>query len=448
MKCCVIGVGYVGLVSGACMAEMGNSVICVDSDKLKIDQLNSGVMPIYEKELGCICERNKVRGRLIYTTNLSFAIQNSDIIFIAVGTPSLSDGQVDLSQLENVAKGIAKHINGYKIIVNKSTVPVGTQKYVTRVIKENLKEHIEFDVVSMPEFLREGSAVHDTLNAERIVIGAESEKATKILKKLHEPYNAPILVTEPESAELMKYAANSFLATKITFINEIANICEKVGADVVDIARGIGLDSRISSKFLQAGIGFGGACFPKDTRAVVKIAEDYGYEFEILKSVIAVNEKQKLKPYEKLKKIMGSLEGKNIAILGLAFKPNTDDMREAPSIDIIKAIQKDGGKIKAYDPVAMNNSRMFLSNVEYSESPYEAVINVDAIILVTEWNEFKELDLNRIKENSKGDIFIDGRNVFQYEQMKKHGFQYYCIGRRDDISKGVALQGELFSYVE
>lgn len=388
-------------------------------------------MPIYEEGLEEMCVRNRKEGRIEFTTDLEYAVKKSEVIFIAVGTPSLLSGHADLSQVEAVAKNIAKYMNGYKIIVNKSTVPVGTQKWVTRIIKENQIEKHKFDVVSNPEFLREGTAIYDTMNTDRVVIGSDSEKATQIMVELHKPFNAPIVVTEPESAEMIKYAANAFLATKITFINEIANICEKVGADVNEVAKGIGLDHRISDKFLRAGIGFGGACFPKDTKAIVKIGEKVGYDFKVVKSVIEANDNQKLRPFEKLQKALGNIEGKTIGILGLAFKPGTDDMREAPSIDIINAIQKAGGKVKAYDPIAIGVAKRILRDVEYENSPYEAIKDVDAIILVTEWKEFKELDLGKVKRLAKGNIFIDGRNVFEYDEMTRLGFEYYCIGRKD-----------------
>jgi UDPglucose 6-dehydrogenase len=344
----VIGTGYVGLVSGVCFAELDHKVICVDISEEKINMLNQGIMPIYEEGLEEMCNRNKDAGRIEFTTDLEHGVRNSDIIFIAVGTPSLPNGQADLSQVEDVARNIAKHMNGYKIIVNKSTVPVGTQKIVTQIINDNLVEQHDFDVVSNPEFLREGTAIFDTMNTDRVVIGTDSEKAAKIMEELHKPFNAPILIVDPESAEMIKYAANAFLATKISFINEIANICERVGANVESVAKGIGLDKRIGDKFLNAGIGYGGACFPKDTKALVKIAEKAGYEFKIVKSIIEVNNNQKIRPFEKLKEKIGELKGKKIGIWGLAFKPNTNDMREAPSLDIINRLILEGARVIAY----------------------------------------------------------------------------------------------------
>ncbi|MHA7579443.1 UDP-glucose dehydrogenase family protein [Paenibacillus vandeheii] len=432
MLCSVIGTGYVGLVSGVCFAEMGNNVICVDTDSEKIQKLNNGIMPIYEEGLAELCYKNMKNKRITFTTNMKYAVENSDVIFIAVGTPSLTNGDVDLSQVENVAKEIGRYIDGYKVIVNKSTVPIGTHKYVTKIIKERSLGKYDFDVVSNPEFLREGSALKDTFYAERVVIGSSSEKATQIITKLHEPFNSEILVTDPESAEIIKYAANAFLATKISFINEIGNFCEKVGADVEKVAKGIGLDTRISPHFLNAGIGYGGACFPKDTRAIVNTAEKTGHSLEIIKSAIKVNEKQKYKVVEKLKLALNDLKGKKIGVLGLSFKPNTDDIREAPSIDIIKSILNEGAHVKAYDPIAMEMARGLLPDIYYGGNLYDAVRDVDAVMLVTEWKEFKEMDLKEIKNLVSGNVFIDGRNIYDYEEMKKLGFRYYCIGRKDE----------------
>lgn len=427
----IIGTGYVGLVSGVCFAEKGNKVICADISKDKIEKLNNGIMPIYEKDLDYICEKNKEVGRIEFTTDLEYAIKQSQVIIIAVGTPSMSDGQADLSQIESVALNIARFMNEYKVIVDKSTVPIGTQKWVTKIISENQILKHDFDVVSNPEFLREGNAIYDTLNGDRIVIGSDSERAAKIINELYENFQQPIISTSPENAEMIKYASNAFLATKISFINEIANICEKIGADIEIVAKAMGMDNRISSQFLRAGIGFGGACFPKDTKALIKISEKNGYIPTIIKNVIKVNENQKIKPVDKLEFSLGNLKGKTIAILGLAFKPNTDDMREAPSINIINQIQRYGGKVKAYDPIAVNNAKKVFNNIEYTESPYDAVKETDAVILVTEWDEFKELDMEKVKKLMRGNIFIDGRNVYEYSTMWKLGFEYYCIGRKD-----------------
>ncbi|MDI3534962.1 MAG: UDPglucose 6-dehydrogenase [Thermosediminibacterales bacterium] len=431
MNICVVGTGYVGLVSGICFAHIGHNVICVDKDTEKIKMLNSGRIPIYEKGLEELYLKNVEQGSIRFTNDLKEGVKNSDIIFIAVGTPCLADGNADLTAVESVAKGIARFMNGYKIIVNKSTVPVGTQKWVSKIISENNEGNYNFDVVSNPEFLREGTAVYDTMNPDRIIIGADNTYAAGVIAKLHEPFKAPIIITDPESAEMIKYASNAFLATKISFINEIANICERVGADVQEVARGMGLDKRISDKFLGAGIGFGGACFPKDLKAIIKIGEQVGYEFKIAKDVIEVNNNQKLKPIEKLEKALGFIKGKTIGILGLAFKPNTNDIREAPSLEIINRIQQLGGKVKAYDPKAMESAKMVIKNVEFVNNPYEVVKKADAVILVTEWEEFKSMDLKKVKNLMNTPVFIDGRNVFKPEEMIKMGFEYYCIGKKD-----------------
>ena len=444
MNLCVIGTGYVGLVSGVCFAELGNKVICIDIDEEKINKLNNDIMPIYEKDLKEICSKNRKLGKIEFTTDLDYGVKNSDIIFIAVGTPSLSSGKADLSAVETVAKNISRFMNGYKIIVNKSTVPVGTQKWVTQIIKQNQIQKHDFDVVSNPEFLREGTAVYDTMNTDRVIIGADSQKEADIMIELHKPFNAPIEVMSPESAEMVKYAANAFLATKISFINEIANICEKAGADVSKVAKGIGLDNRISHKFLRAGIGFGGACFPKDTNAIVKIAEELGCDFKVVKSVIEANQIQKLRAIDKLIHALTDIKGKTIGVLGLSFKPGTDDLREAPSIDVINKIQKLGGKIKAYDPIAIENAKEVLKDVEYCNNPYDTVKDTDAVILATEWDEFEKIDLEKIRELVKNPVFIDGRNVFDYDNMTKLGFKYYCIGKIDAEFEGLKYKRNIF----
>jgi len=431
MNICIVGTGYVGLVTGTCFADLGNKVICVDKDKEKIGKLNEGIMPIYEPDLEEMVEENIESGRLDFTTDMKYGVENSDMIFIAVGTPSLPDGDVDLSFVKAAAEEIARYMNGYKVIVNKSTVPVGTQKLVRRIIQERLIVDYDFDVVSNPEFLREGSAVYDLMNADRVVIGTDSRRAADIMVELYKPMGCPVMVTDPESAEMIKYASNAFLAAKVTFINEIANICEMAGGNVNEVARGMGLDSRISDKFLSAGIGYGGSCFPKDTKGIVKMGEKAGYSFEIVKSVIEVNERQKLKPVEKLKLALRDIKGKTICILGLAFKPGTDDMREAPSIDIINVIQALGGNIKAFDPEAMTSAAEILENVEYCSDAYKAVESADAVVLVTEWAEFKELDLRRVRQLVRRPVFIDGRNVFEPDKMKELGFEYCCIGKKN-----------------
>jgi UDPglucose 6-dehydrogenase len=387
-------------------------------------------MPIYEPGLKEIVDRNHDRGNLKFTTSLKQGIKESDVIFIAVGTPSQEDGGADLSAVRSVAKEIAHEINGYKIVVDKSTVPVGTGDWVEELIAEEMEADHEFDVVSCPEFLREGSAVQDTKHPDRIVIGAESEKAAEKLDKLHRPFEAPIVHTDRHSAEIIKYAANSFLATKISFINEIANICERAGGNVKEVARGIGLDHRISDKFLRAGVGFGGACFPKDTKAIVKTAEEYDYDFKTVDSVIEVNELQKQTLVQKLKHLLPDLEDKTISLLGLSFKPNTDDMREAPSRVVIKQLLESGAEVKAYDPIAMDEAReIFGDKITYCEEPYETMADTEAVILVTEWDEFQNLDLERTKDLLNKPIFIDGRNCYELEEMEEMGFKYYSVGR-------------------
>ena len=430
MKITVIGTGYVGLTSGTCLAELGNDVTCVDIDKEKIDMLNNGKIPIYEPGLKELLDRNIREGRLKFTTNTQEAIKTSEIIFICVGTPPKDNGEADLSYVEDVAREIAEHMESYKVIVEKSTVPVETGEKVADTIKLNNQHNVGFDVVSNPEFLREGSAVQDTFNPDRIVIGANSEKAIKIMKKLYEPINASIIVTDIRSAEIIKHASNSFLATKISFINAIANICELTGADIEKITEGMGYDKRIGKAFLNAGIGYGGFCFPKDAAAFIRIAEKYGYDFKLLKAVQEINEKQKDFFIKKIEKALWNLKDKKIGVLGLAFKPNTDDMRFAPSIDIINHLQKEGAKIRAYDPEAMENAKKVLKNAEYCKGPYEAAENADALLILTEWNEFKELDLGKIKNLMKNKMIIDGRNIYDPEEMKKLGFRYISIGRK------------------
>ncbi|ADL13644.1 nucleotide sugar dehydrogenase [Acetohalobium arabaticum DSM 5501] len=431
MKLSVFGTGYVGLVSGACFAELGHEVICVDIDEEKIEGLRNGVMPIYEDGLKEIVDRNYANGNLKFTTLPAEGVTESDIIFIAVGTPSDNEGGADLSAVEAVVESIAENINDYKIVVDKSTVPVGTGDWVEEMIEEQKEADYEFDVVSCPEFLREGTAVDDTMNPDRVVIGTESEKAAEVMDELHQDFEAPILHTDRYSAEIIKYAANAFLATKISFINEIANICERTGGNVQEVAKGIGSDHRISDKFLRAGVGFGGACFPKDTKAIVSTAAEHGYDFKIVDSTVEVNEAQKKTLVNKLRQEMSDLEDKKIAVLGLSFKPNTDDMREAPSRTVVKQLLDDGAEVKAYDPVAMEEAeKIFGDSIEYSEDAYDAIDDTEAVILVTEWDEFQNLDLDRVKELLNNSLFIDGRNCYEPEKMKEQGFTYYSVGRK------------------
>lgn len=434
MKIAVIGTGYVGLTSGVCFSELGNEVICVDIDSRKIDQLNSGIMPIYEPGLEELVARNVASERLAFTTDIRTAVKTSDIIIIAVGTPSLPNGDVDLSYVYTAAKQIASSMDSYKVIVNKSTVPVGTADNVRSIISNNLiNKDILFDVASVPEFLKEGSAIEDFYHADRVVIGVDSGKAKELLVKLHEPLDTFIQVTDIRSAELIKYAANSFLAMKISFINEIANIAELAGADISEIAAGIGMDSRIGSKFLKAGIGFGGACFPKDTKGLLKISEHLGQEFKLLKEVVNVNEVQYKKLITKLEEEVSDLNNKTIAILGLSFKPNTDDVRDAPSIKIITELLNKYPRlsIKAYDPVAMDAAKEQLGDVVfYSPSLEDAIQGSHAAVIITEWEQFISFGLENYKRLLKEPIIIDGRNCFDPQNAAELDIVYRCIGRK------------------
>jgi UDPglucose 6-dehydrogenase len=432
MKICMIGSGYVGLVTGVCLAEFGMEIICVDKDKAKIEMMRKGHSPFYEPGLDDVMEKNMKEKRLSFSTDIAHGVKASQVIFIAVGTPANHDGSPDLSQVEAVAREIATYMTEYKIIVLKSTVPVGTGKWVKGLIADAVKGKVPFDMVSNPEFLREGAAVEDFFRPDRIVIGAESERAVEVMKEIYNAFyliEAPFVITTIEAAELIKYASNAFLATKISFINEIANLCEKVGADVHDVARAMGLDGRIGRKFLHPGPGFGGSCFPKDTHALVHIGKTYDCEMEIVQSTIQVNERQKERMIEKIEEMMGSVKGKTIGILGLAFKPNTDDMREASSIPIIQGLQKKGARIKAYDPEAMQEAKKILKDVIYCTGPYEVAEGSDALVLLTEWNQFRLLDLTRIKGLLKEPVFIDLRNVYEPLHMRALGFRYCGVGR-------------------
>jgi len=433
MKISVIGVGYVGLSTAAVFAELGNEVIAADVDKVKIDNLNKGIMPIFEPGLKEIVEKNVKEKRLKFTNDNKEVIKHGDVIFICVGTPPKDNWEVELKYVENVAVEIAHNMNSYKVIVHKSTVPVETGDKVKKIIKDNIKETVEFDVVSNPEFLREGTAIKDTLEPDRIVVGADSEKAIEIMKKLYGPIKAQLIITDVKSAELIKHASNAFLATKISFINSVARICEMSGADIEKVAEGMGYDKRIAKDFLNAGIGYGGSCFPKDSQAFIKIADKYGYDYKLLKATNDINEEQKRNFMEKIKKTVKNINGKTIGVLGLAFKPDTDDMRFAPSIYIIKELQKDGGKIKTYDPEAMEKAKLIFDNVEFCDDPYEVSKNADALIILTEWNEFKEMDLKKIKSLLTSPVIIDGRNIYDPEDLKKEGFTYISIGRKDVI---------------
>jgi len=429
MNISIIGVGYVGLVTGACFADLGNTVWCIDVDRKKITALKEGKIPIYEPQLQEIVQENIQKGRLFFTTSIAEGIKDSEIVFIAVGTPSAPNGEADLTNVEQVAIQVGKHLDHDMIIANKSTVPVGTGDLVTRLIKENLKKSVRFAVVSNPEFLREGSAVYDFMFPDRVVIGDDTGYAGEILAQLYRPLQCTIIITDVLSSEMIKYSSNAYLAMEISFINEIANICDRVGADVKSVVKGMGLDKRINPSFLNPGVGFGGSCFPKDTRAIVEIAKRYGYDFKILKSVIEINENQMFVVIDKIKHFLGDLKGKRIAIWGLSFKPNTDDIREAPAYYIIKKLIEEGAVVSAYDPAAEDNMKKVLPEVEYKKSSYDAAEKADGLIIVTEWNEFKHVNFKKLKSIMKNPIIIDGRNIYSPSEMKAIGFKYSGIGR-------------------
>lgn len=446
MHITIIGAGYVGLVTGACFSEFGVFVTCVDKDKTKVESLKQGAIPFYEPGLEELVKRNIKENRLKFTTDIGSAVEESMVIFIAVGTPPRGDGSADLIYVDEVAKEIANHIKSYKVIVTKSTVPVGTGERVRKIISQHLKEEVDFDIVSNPEFLREGAAIEDFMRPNRIVIGAKSQQAAAIMRDLYKPLyliETPFVITNIETAELIKYASNSFLAAKISFINEMANLCEKVGADVNVVAKGMGLDGRIGSKFLHAGPGFGGSCFPKDTRALLKIASDNNVEIGIVTAAVKANERQIASVSEKIKsafieqqsiraleqKEINRLDGITIAILGLSFKPNTDDIREAPAISIIQSLLDAGANIKAYDPVAMDNAKAVLSGIIYCSDAYEACEGADAAVIVTEWNQFRNLEPAKLMKILKQPYFFDLRNIYEPQKMKAMGFKYYSVGR-------------------
>lgn len=428
MNVAIIGSGYVGLVTGTCLAEVGNKVICVDNDDKKIKILKKGKIPIYEPGLDKLVRKNSDKN-LFFITSVKEAVDKSEVIFIAVNTPPKKNGEADLCYVEAVSREVAQYMKSYKVIVEKSTVPVETGKWIKRTIELNLKKGVEFDVVSNPEFLREGSAIEDFMYPDRIVIGVESKRAEKIMKELYKPFKAPIIITDRESAEIIKHASNSFLSLKISYINAIANICELVGADVKKVAEGMGLDKRIGRAFLDAGAGFGGSCFPKDLSAFIRIAEKVGYNFELLKIVEAINIEQKNLMVKKIEEMLWNINGKAVGILGLSFKPNTDDMRNAPSIDIIHMLQKEGANIKAYDPQAIDRAKPLIKDIKYCKDAYEVADKSDALLLITEWDEFKSLDFKKIKGLMKTPIIIDGRNMFDSEKLMAMGFMYRGVGR-------------------
>ncbi len=431
MNICVVGTGYVGLVTGAVFADLGNEVVCVDKIREKIEGLRQGRMPIYEPGLEEMVARNVADGRLSFTTDLAQGVRKAEIIVIAVGTPAKTNGETDLSAVEEVARGIARAMDRYKVVVNKSTVPVGTGDLVREIILKNQPKPVEFDVVSNPEFLREGSAIEDTLRPDRIVIGAPTQQVAMTLLELYAPLERPMIITDVPSAEMIKYASNAFLAAKISFINAIANVCELAGADVTQVMKGLGLDPRIGPAFLQAGLGFGGACLPKDVDSLIQTAATLGYDFRLLKSVAEINHERAQHLLDGMRKALGPLDDKMIAVLGLAFKPNTDDMREAKSVEVVTLLHDSGARIKAYDPVATDKARPLLPpSVTYCASAYEAAEKADALVLVTEWNEFKFLNLERLRAVMRRPVIFDSRNLYEPERMRRLGFEYHSIGRK------------------
>ena len=429
MKLTIIGTGYVGLVSGTCFAEVGHQVICVDNDAAKVKKLQAGGIPIYEPGLEDLVKKNVAAGRLQFTNSTAEGVQKSDVIFIAVPTPPQVDGSVDLSYIERVARDIAAAMTSYKIVVDKSTVPVKTGEKVTETIKRYCPAKVEFDVVSNPEFLREGFAVGDLMKPDRVVIGVGSQRPVAAMKEIYTPFNAPIIVTDINSAELIKHAANSFLALKISYINAIANVCEAAGANVQEVAQGIGLDERIGRRFLNAGIGFGGSCFPKDLSAFIKIAEQIGYDFKLLKEVQNINANQMERFIKKITDTLWVLKDKKIGVLGLAFKQNTDDVRSSPAIDLCQRLLKDGATLRVHDPKAMEKTKSLLPNVTYVDDMNAVAEGCDALIIATEWDEFKQLDLARAKKGLTHPILFDGRNLFDPVEMEKLGWIYKSIGR-------------------
>jgi len=429
-RICLIGTGYVGLVTGTCFADLGNQVICLDIDENKIAQLQRGEMPIYEPGLKELVARNVAAQRLTFTTSYPDAIPHADFIFIAVNTPPSPDGEADLQYVRSAAESIAQVLNHYAIIVNKSTVPVGTGDAVAEILEANGKKPgIDFDIVSNPEFLAEGTAVYDFMQPDRVVLGGTNPEAVNKVAQLYLPLRCTIMTTDLRTAEMIKYASNAFLATRISFINEIATICEKVGADVKEVAAGMGMDRRIGRAFLNAGLGYGGSCFPKDVKALTWMAEINGCHPQLLRSVMEINRDMRRQVLTKLRELLGGVRGKTIAVWGLAFKPNTDDVREAPALDIIHLLQTEGAKIRAYDPVAIEPARRILNHVIFCDNAYAAAEGADAIVLITEWNEFKQLDLGRVHQLMKQKIFIDGRNIYEPQRMRELGFTYRGIGR-------------------
>lgn len=432
MHIAVIGSGYVGLVTGACFAEFGVDVSCVDIDAAKVASLSRGEATIYEPGLEQLIQKNLQAGRLRFTTDLKTAVEPASVVFLAVGTPPKEDGSADLTFVENAVREVAQNMSNYKVVVMKSTVPVGTGKRLIKLIKENLPSSASFSVVSNPEFLREGAAISDFMRPDRIVIGSNDERATEIMRELYRPLyliETPFVMTSVEGAELIKYAANAFLATKISFINEVANLCEKVGCDVHEVARAIGMDRRIGSKFLHPGPGFGGSCFPKDTRALAVIGRQFDSPMKIVEAVVEVNDRQRMSMLPKIDSLVGGVAGKRIAVFGLSFKPETDDMRDAPSIDIIRGLIQGSATVVAYDPVSAEEAAKVLPDIEYAEDEYQAATGADALVIITEWNQFRALDMERIRGLMKTPRIADLRNIYEPEDMREMGFKYVGVGR-------------------
>jgi UDPglucose 6-dehydrogenase len=432
MHIAVIGTGYVGLVTGACFAEFGVDVTCVDVDQDKIERLSEGQIPIYEPGLEQIVAKNTQAGRLHFTTDIKAAVEQALVIFLAVGTPPKEDGSANLAFIEEAAREVAAHMNGYKVMVTKSTVPVGTGERLRRLIREHQRTRTNFGIVSNPEFLREGAALDDFMRPDRVVIGSRDEEAIAIMRDLYRPLfliETPFVITSLEAAELTKYAANAFLATKISFINEIANLCDRIGCDVHDVARAIGMDGRIGKKFLHPGPGFGGSCFPKDTRALVSIAREYDCDSLIVDAVVEVNHRQRDAMVPKIEKLVDGLAGKTIAVLGLSFKPETDDMRDAPSVAIIHALVERGATVRAYDPVAMREAAKMLPDITYAQDEYAAVTGADALVFMTEWNQFRALNMDRVRGLMRSPRIADLRNIYEPQAMRELGFDYVGVGR-------------------
>jgi len=431
-KICVIGTGYVGLVTGTCFADMGNEVVCMDIDNDRIENLKAGQMPIYEPGLEQLVKQNVVANRLFFSTDYKTALDDAEYAFIAVGTPSGNDGEADLKYVRSAAEAIADHVKDSVLVINKSTVPVGTGDWVANVINQRRNgKPLKFSVVSNPEFLREGSAINDFMNPDRVVLGSVDKEAAEMVARLYQPLRCSIMITDLRTAEMIKYASNAFLATRISFINEIANICEELGADVREVARGMGLDKRIGAQFLDAGLGWGGSCFPKDVKALEHMAVLHGTQPQLLQAVMEINRNQRRRAIMQLRRILKSLNDKTVGVLGIAFKPNTDDIRDAAAIEIIHLLQNEGAHVRAYDPQAMENAEKVFKNVKLCENPYQVAENADALILATEWNEFKQLDFNKLKETMKQPVILDGRNLWNSETLKNLGFIYMGIGRGD-----------------